>query len=122
MPDRSDVTYRLATADDVERTWDVFVETAAELRTRQHRPPFPATPERRARALAVRHLTLAVAPGGFWIAEATGQQVDFAIANERDADRAALAMPGHCRPGVAYLLERGFKLGHTINLLLASRP
>jgi len=40
----------------------------------------------------------------------------------RGATGASLVVPGHCRAAVAYLLERGFRYGESINLLLASRP
>jgi hypothetical protein len=43
-------------------------------------------------------------------------------AREAGSATASLAMPGHCHPGLAYLLGRGFRYGPIINLLLASRP
>ena len=44
------------------------------------------------------------------------------LARDLGATTAIMPMPGHCRNGIAYLLERGFKLGSTVNLLQASRP
>lgn len=49
-------------------------------------------------------------------------EASLASAAERGATSASLVVPGHCRAALAYLLERGFRYGESINLLLASRP
>lgn len=49
-------------------------------------------------------------------------EASLASAAERGATGASLVVPGHCRAALAYLLERGFRYGESVNLLLASRP
>jgi GNAT superfamily N-acetyltransferase len=49
-------------------------------------------------------------------------QASIAAARAAGAEKVFLPMPGHCRVGLDYLLDLGFRYGPIINLLLASRP
>jgi GNAT superfamily N-acetyltransferase len=49
-------------------------------------------------------------------------QASIAAARAAGAEKNFLPMPGHCRAGLAYLLDLGFRYGPIVNLLLASRP
>jgi GNAT superfamily N-acetyltransferase len=49
-------------------------------------------------------------------------QASIGAARVAGAEKVFLPMPGHCRAGLAYLLDLGFRYGPIINLLLTSRP
>lgn len=41
---------------------------------------------------------------------------------EQQVPRASLVVPGSCHAGLAFLLASGFRIGQSVNLLLATRP
>src|ERR687884_33838 len=83
-PMTGNVLFRLASRDDLEATYEVFVAAANELHARTGRPPVDDTPQRRGWALPFRRHALAHDPARFWVAEAGDLIVGFGIAMLRD--------------------------------------
>lgn len=78
------IRFRLASGDDLEATYEVFVAAADELHARTGRPPIDDTPQRRDWALPFRTHALAHDPERFWVAEAEDRVVGFGIATLRE--------------------------------------
>jgi GNAT superfamily N-acetyltransferase len=79
------ITYRRAAGpEDFDSTYKLFLRAANDLRARSHREQLDDTVARRTRALAFREHAFANDAGGFWLAEAGGEQVvGFGIATAR---------------------------------------
>jgi ribosomal protein S18 acetylase RimI-like enzyme len=75
-----DVHYRTARDSDVERTYQVFLEASDDLSARVGRPPRAGTGAPPVRALALRRSCVRNDGERFWVAEADGLVVGFAIA------------------------------------------
>ena len=103
------VTYRPARDTDVERTYAVFLEAADDLNARVGRPPRAGTGAPPHRALALRRSCVRHDGERFWVAEADGAVVGFAIAILRDDvwHLAALhVQPAHQGRGIGSELMR----------------
>ncbi len=79
-----DVSFRPARDADAERTYEVFLEAADDLNGRVGRPPRAGKGAPPARALALRRSCVRHDGERFWVAEAGGRVIGFAIAILRD--------------------------------------
>ena len=79
-----EITYRRAAETDAERTYNVFLEAADDLNRKMGRPQVAGGGAPPARAIRFRHSSVRHDHDRFWVAEAGGRIVGFAIATLRD--------------------------------------
>ena len=75
--------YRKAGEEDLERTYEIFLETSQDLNRRHGRSADLTSSVPRVRALAFRSNVLRLDPERFWVAESGGDLVGFGVATQR---------------------------------------
>lgn len=76
--------YRKAGEEDLERTYEIFLEASQDLNRRHGRSADLTSSVPRVRALAFRSNVLGLDPERFWVAESGGDLVGFGAATQRD--------------------------------------
>lgn len=101
----ADINYRTACAEDLERTYEIFVAATNELNVRQHLPLIKYNGKAPSRSLAFRRHVLAHDAKRYWVAEDrdSGTLIGFSIATQRESlwYLAALhVLPGYQNQGI----------------------
>jgi GNAT superfamily N-acetyltransferase len=82
--DAAQVSYRLAELADIEQTYEVFIDAASDLNRKNGRAAEAGTGSPPARAMSFRRAMLRNDPERYWVAEAGGRMVGFAMATLRE--------------------------------------